>query len=270
MCPGSRPPAVPCVCIPPAGKIAGMPPTEPLPNSTSRISPSQNVGTDHRASETPLALRSSTLPGRQPARMPSHIPSQIEISVEVPISSMVGQSRSAIRDETRLVVLVGVAEVARQRVPDEGQEPLPQRLVEAELVPQVGHLRVGGRAAAGQRRHRVGRHQAEDDEPDHQQHEEADASRPRPCAPGRARSPTARAPPRGPRRSELPAGRRCVTGQLTRARSPYDAACRNTTAPITTTTTTARPIHLMALELCCCACSSRTPRPRPAWPSTSW
>ncbi len=77
-----------------------MPATEPLPNRTSRISPSQKVGTDHRANDTALELRSSTLPGRHPARMPSHMPSQMEIRVELPISRRVGQIRSAISEET--------------------------------------------------------------------------------------------------------------------------------------------------------------------------
>src|SRR5882757_5296025 len=72
----------------------------PTVNSTSRISPSQNVGTDHSVNEMPDDSRSKTLPCRHPLRMPSHNPSTTEMIVDDPISSTVGQSRSAISDET--------------------------------------------------------------------------------------------------------------------------------------------------------------------------
>src|SRR5882757_437667 len=72
----------------------------PTVNSTSRISPSQNVGTDHRVNEIPDDSRSNTLPCRHLLRRPSHNPSTTAMIVDDPISSTVGQSRAAISDET--------------------------------------------------------------------------------------------------------------------------------------------------------------------------
>ena len=68
--------------------------------STSRIRPSQNVGTDHSVSETPEDTRSNRLPFFQPLRTPSHSPRTTEMIVEVPVSRSVGQSRSAISEVT--------------------------------------------------------------------------------------------------------------------------------------------------------------------------
>ena len=95
MCAGVRPPAVPGVDMPPAGNSAGIGP-KPALNSTSRMIPSQNVGTDHNVIADPVETRSRRLPGRQPLWMPSHMPSTTETTVELPISSSVGHSRWAI------------------------------------------------------------------------------------------------------------------------------------------------------------------------------
>ena len=99
MCDTSNPPADPGVDMPPTGNSAGIGPN-PTPNRTSRISPSQNVGTDQNPSDTPDETRSRMLPGRHPLRMPSHMPSQMEMIVELPISSKVGQSRCSISVDT--------------------------------------------------------------------------------------------------------------------------------------------------------------------------
>ena len=56
--------------MPPAGNSAGIRP-KPVLNSTSRMIPSQNVGTDHKVIADPVEMRSRRLPGRQPLWMPS-------------------------------------------------------------------------------------------------------------------------------------------------------------------------------------------------------
>ena len=86
---------MPGVDMPPAGNSGGIGP-KPVLNSTSRMIPSQNVGTDQNVMAVPVETRSSRLPGRQPLRMPSHMPEQDRQDRGVPISSSVGHSRCAI------------------------------------------------------------------------------------------------------------------------------------------------------------------------------
>ncbi len=99
MCETDRPPGVPGVDMPPAGNRAGIGP-RPTLKTTSRMRPSQKVGTDQSVREVPEAIRSSRLPGRQPLRMPSHMPAAMEITVDTPISRMVGQSLLAMSEDT--------------------------------------------------------------------------------------------------------------------------------------------------------------------------
>ena len=87
--------------MPPAGNSGGIGPKPPL-NKTSRMIPSQNVGTDHSVIAAPVEVRSIRLPGRQPLRMPSQMPSTTDTTVALPISSSVGQSRWAISEATEV------------------------------------------------------------------------------------------------------------------------------------------------------------------------
>ena len=60
--------------MPPVGKSPGI---GPMPTEKTMISssPSQNDGTDHRVSATPVLSRSPRLPWRHAERVPSQSPS---------------------------------------------------------------------------------------------------------------------------------------------------------------------------------------------------
>ena len=72
--------------MPPVGNHRRVP-----PKTMSRISASQNVGTDQNTSDVDDAILSKRELRFQPARVPSHRPSTIARIAALPVSSMVGQ-----------------------------------------------------------------------------------------------------------------------------------------------------------------------------------
>ncbi len=85
--------------IPLVGKMPGIGPM-PAANTISSRSPSQNVGTDHSTSDTPVENLSKRLPGFHPARAPCQMPRLTAITSAVPVSSSVEPMRSPIRSST--------------------------------------------------------------------------------------------------------------------------------------------------------------------------
>ena len=143
---------------------------------------------------------------RQPATIPPTVPMIAERIAETPTSAAVaGITRDDLVPD-RLARLIGDAQVALGRLPDEVDELGQQWLIETECLPQVVERLLGDATSPEQRTHRVGLHHPEQKEVEDEHEDECEYRSHNPATDERL----SRDSPVCNRQKITPARRRCL------------------------------------------------------------